>query len=414
MEENKMVSSWRHPILLLFGIGLSNIGDWIYLIALNLIVLEMTGSPLAVAVLYILLPTATVCTNFWSGTLVDRLNQRNLMVALDFIRASLIFMIPFFPTLWLIYPIVFLVNMASSIFNPASMSYITKLIPRGKRKRFNSFRSLIDSGGFLVGPAIAGFLLMAGDPFLAIYVNALTFLFSGIVTLFLPVTTNMVEKAMSSFSLQLLKKDWNVVVLFTRNYASVMLIYFLFGLMMVMAAALDSLEAAFSKEVLNLTDAEYGFLVSIAGVGIATGAIIIALFADKISTSLLLGIGPVLVAGGYIIYAFSDHFEVAAVGFIVLAFSLAFANTGFHTFYQNNIPVEILGRIGSIYGLIEAAFTITATIVIGIAAQFFSIKAAVITGSFVMLVVTLILGVASYNFEKRCEAPVQNTAVRGK
>ncbi|GGF22306.1 MFS transporter [Halobacillus andaensis] len=382
-----MNESWKKPFLLLFGIGLSNIGDWIYLIALNLIVLDMTGSPLAVAALYILKPLATLFTNFWSGTIIDRLNQRNLMVGLDIIRALLIFMLPSFSSLWLIYSLVFLINMGSSVFEPASMTYITKWIPSKNKKRFNSFRSLIDSGGFLLGPAIAGLLFMLGTPYMAIYVNALTFLGSGLITLMLPKLADSSVKQ-EKLSLGVLKQDRNIVLLFTRNFPYVMAIYFLFSLMMVMAAALDSLEAAFSKEVLQLSDTEYGFLVSIAGFGIAAGAVVNALFARKITTSFLIGLGSLLVSVGYIVYAFSTHFAMAALGFVLLSFSLAFANTGFHTFYQDRIPVHIMGRVASIYGLIEAFFIIVATISIGLAAQFVSIQMSVIFGVFIMLMVT--------------------------
>jgi hypothetical protein len=48
----------------------------------------------------------------------------------------------------IMYVVVFLINMASSMFVPASMTYITKLTRPEQRKRFNSLRSLIESGGF--------------------------------------------------------------------------------------------------------------------------------------------------------------------------------------------------------------------------------------------------------------------------
>ena len=405
MNIKKVFYSWRNPFLLLFGVGLSNIGDWVYLIALNLIVLDMTGSPLAVAALYMLKPFATLFTNFWSGTIIDRLNQRNLMVELDMVRAALIFILPSLSSVWLIYSVVFLINMGSSVFEPTSMTYITKLIPSEKRKRFNSFRSLIDSGGFLIGPALAGVLIMLGTPYMAIYVNALTFLGSGLMTLLLPQLqdSTLNQKNLPNLSFGLLKKDWNVVRLFTRNYPSVMGVYFLFSLMMVMAAALDSLEASFSKEILRLTDAEYGFLVSIAGLGIAVGSVVNTLFAKKTTTSLLIGLGSLFVSIGYIVYAFSSSFNIAALGFVVLSFSLAFANTGFHTFYQENIPVSVMGRVGSVFGLIEAFFIIIATISIGLTAQLLSIQFAVIVGSFIMLLVTGVLCFNSLYFEENSD-----------
>ena len=65
-------------------------------------VLAKTGSPLAVAILYILIPVATLVTDVWAGSLIDRLNKRTLMITLDNIRACLIFCLPFVDSLFYI------------------------------------------------------------------------------------------------------------------------------------------------------------------------------------------------------------------------------------------------------------------------------------------------------------------------
>ncbi len=78
-----MMNKWKYPAILLTGIGIANIGDWIYLIALNLIVLNETQSPMAVVLLYLLKPAAGMVVNAWSGSLIDRVNKRNLMIILD-------------------------------------------------------------------------------------------------------------------------------------------------------------------------------------------------------------------------------------------------------------------------------------------------------------------------------------------
>ncbi|MBN9654215.1 MFS transporter [Halobacillus sp. GSS1] len=396
-----MFRSWKYPFLLLSGIGLSNIGDWIYLIALNLIVLEMTGSPLAVAVLYLLKPVAALLTNVWAGSFVDRVDQRNLMIGLDVFRALLLVFLPAMSSLPAMYGLVLIVNMAGAVFEPASMTYVTKLIPKEKRKRFNALRSLIDSGGFLIGPAMAGVLFIIGTPELAIYFNAWTFFLSGIITLWLPRLEKETGAGQEAWSVALLRKDWNVVWTFAKQHLLIMTIYFLFGLMMVMAAALDSLEAAFSKEVLGLTDTAYGYLVSIAGAGIAVGALVVTRFGNDLSTRFLLTSGGLLVACGYLIYAFSVDFSGAAIGFFLLSFALAFANTGFHTFYQEYIPVGVMGRVTSVFGLLESVLVILATITIGTTAEWVSIKAAVVGGSWMMLFVTLGIGFVNRRWKEK-------------
>ncbi|PEA94153.1 MFS transporter [Bacillus cereus] len=387
------LKDWKYPLLLLSGVGIANLGAWIYLIALNVLVYNMGGSALAVAALYVIKPLATLFTNAWSGSMIDRLNKRKLMIHLDIYRALFIAILPLLPSIWIVYVFVFFISMASAIYEPTAMTYMTKLIPVEQRQRFNSLRSLIGSGAFLIGPAIAGVLLIASTPEIAIYINAIAFLLSGFITLLLP---NLDKKEASdttsnTLSLTVLKKDWNTVINFSRKHVYVVCVYFLFQSMFVLATATDSLELSFAKEVLLLTDSEYGFLVSIAGAGFILGAITNTILSKKLAPSLLIGIGSLFIAIGYLIYAFSNVFLIAAIGFFILSFSMAYANTGFYTFYQNNVPVHIMGRIGSIYGLVIALVTIFITILSGVATQFISIQLVVIVGSFIMLFITIVL-----------------------
>ncbi|MEZ0482106.1 MFS transporter [Planococcus sp. SSTMD024] len=392
---------WREPAVLLTGIGIANFGAWVYLIALNLIVLDMTGSALAVAGLYIVKPLAAVLTNFWSGSIIDRANQRKLMITLDVLRAVLIAFLPFASSLWLIYAFVLLINMAGSMFEPASMSYITKLIPEKNHQRFNALRSLIDSGAFLIGPAVAGVLFMMGTPVTAIYLNALALAVSALILSTMPKLENAVSAELPErMSWEIIRADWRVVIAFSKNHVLVMTVFFLFSCMMVMATAIDSQEATFSKRVLCLTDGEYGFLVSVAGAGIIVGAIVNTVFTKRLSVAALIGGGSVMVSLGYLVYAFSSSFAGAAIGFFILAFSLAFANTGFHTFTQNHIPVEVMGRTVSVYGLFEALLIIATTAVIGLASEFVTVQPVVIASTAAMFGISVLLLAVSFKQSK--------------
>ncbi|MBH0168211.1 MFS transporter [Fictibacillus sp. 18YEL24] len=392
MRINKSIRSWKYPTILLFSIGISSIGAWVYFIALNLIVLDRMGV-LAVSGLYILRALSTLFTNIWCGSIIDRMNKKHLMIGLTLFQAVLIALLPLLSSLWGMYGIVFFISVASSIYEPTSMSYITKLIPVDKRKRFNSLRSLIDSGAFVTGPAIAGIIFMIGTPNSAIYMNAIALFLSAMIILLMPNIENndFIETAEERISLKVLRKDWRLVVDFSRKHVYVMIIYLLFSAVMVLATAVDSLEAAFATEVLSLSEGDYGLLVSIAGVGIVVGASINLIVVEKVATSWLIGLGSILVSSGYLIYAFSSTFLMAAVGFFVLSFSMAFINTGFYTFYQNNVPVEVMGRVGSLYGFIEAFFIIIGTMIFGILAELISIRFVVILGTLSMFAVTLIL-----------------------
>ncbi|MDN3427259.1 MFS transporter [Microbacterium sp. APC 3898] len=385
------MKNWRAPVIMLMVIGIANIGAWIYLIAMNLLVLKMTGgSALAVAGLYLMHPAAALLTNLWGGTLIDRMNKRRILVALDVFRAVLIGALPFFTSLPAIYLMVFLIGMGSSIFQPASTTYITMLLNPSQRKRFNSFRSLMDSGAFLIGPAVAGLLFLIGTPSFALYINAAALLISALLTLLLP-NLEKGHPASELFAFRLLLVDWQIVKEFSHQNLNVMAVYFVFSSFLVMTAALDSLEAAFSITVLGLSEQQYGLLVSLAGLGIIAGSIVVWIGADQFSAAFLMASGAVLTAVGYLIYAVSTGFEGAASGFLVLAFFLAFANTGFQTYIQDNIPVAVMGRVISVYGLLEAVFLIVLTVLAGVAAELFSIRLVIICGSMGMLCISALV-----------------------
>ncbi len=394
MGMNKLLEAWRYPAILLFSIGVSSVGSWIYFIALNLIVLNLTGSAIAVSGLYIVRASSTLFASFWSGSLIDRLNKKHLMIVLNLFESLLIVTLPFFSTLTWIYFMVFVITMASSMYHPTSMTYITKLIPPEQRKRFNSLRSFLDSGAFITGPAIAGLLFTIGSPHMAIYLNAIALFLSACITFGMPdveANQQLASKADEKISYKVIFSDWKLVIRFSLKNPYIMMIYILFSAMIVMMTATDSLEAAFATQILSLSEGEYGVLVGIAGAGLLVGSLTNTAIVEKVPTAWLIGMGSLITALGYLTFTSSYTFLIASFGCFILSFATAFANTGFHTFYQNNIPVDSMGRIGSIYGFVEALFIIIITAIFGIAAEITSIRYVIVPAAIIMFVVATIL-----------------------
>ena len=94
-------------------------------------------------------------------------------------------------------------------------------------------------------------------------------------------------------------------------------------------------------------------LVSITGAAYVFGSFLVSLFAKRLPIQHCIGFGMIFTAIGYVIFALSNSFIVAAGGFILLGISSSFAGTGFITFYQNNIPVDMIGRIDSVFDSIK-------------------------------------------------------------
>ena len=383
------MQTWKQPLLLLTGVGISNLGAWMYFIPLNLIVLEMTQSPFAVSVLYMLVPLAALCANFWSGTVIDRTDIRRLMLLLDALRAVVVFSLAFIDSLALIYVLVFLLNIASSVFESASLVYMTKLVPSGDRQRFNAMKNFVQSAGFILGPAIAGLLFMISSPTLAIQLNALALLVSvGILSL-LP-TLHTAREEVEVFNVRMIIEDWKTVVRFASTKRYVTLVYSLFCVMTIFMSGLDSLEASFATQVLDFSESRYGFLVSVAGAGIIAGSIINATFSTRMTLPFLISFGAIMTPVGYLIFAFSESFVVASVGFFLLTFALSFANTGFLSFYQNNVPTDLMGRFSGVISVAESVLIIGLTFGIGLLAEFVGIRSTYVAFSLAFLLVGLV------------------------
>ncbi|WP_411552917.1 MFS transporter [Paenibacillus lautus] len=394
--------SWKNALLYIVGIGISNLGNWIYLVAINLLVLHMTGSPAAVAGLFIIRPLATLLTNSWAGSIIDRANKRRLMMTTDVIRGALIALIPFMSSVWGIYGIMFLINVAGSFFGPTSMTYVTKLIPAEERKRFNAWSSFTTSGAVLLGPAISGLLIAYTDIRVSIVINAVSFLICALVIYFLPDVDG--EEAAGSkrevMTMRMLLRDWAAVIDFGKAAKYFMLVYVLFQSATLLGFALDSQEATFIKQVLLLGDEDYGLLVSVAGAGYLAGSMAASLSVKRLSLRMFIGAGMLLSSIGYMIFYAASGLMTAVIGFIVFGFFSSYANAGYTTFFQNQVPVELMGRFTSVTRLLEGMLQILFTLLLGFAADAWSLQAVCLIGAGAAVLSSVLLLAVIYSPSK--------------
>jgi len=384
-----LMKGWKSPALLLTGLGLSSLGDFIYLVAINLLVLKMTGSAAAVAALWVVSPITSILVNGWSGSIIDRSNKKKIMIITDIVRAIAVAIIPLLPSVWMIYALLFVINFAKSFFNPTSTAYITDLIPKEQRKTFNSIRSLVSSGAFITGPAIAGVLLIVGNLEIAIYSNAISFVISAILIAFLPSIDSSQNDTIEKLQLKNLLEDWRVVIRFGKETIFVMTIYSSFIIFDIFTMAMDSQEVVFTQRVIGLTEVEYSLLMSVTGIGYAAGGLLVIFISRFLSIRALIGTGLFMLAAGYFIYSLSTSFAMAATGFIILGFFFAFSNTGFTTFYQNNVPVEIMGRVTSIVSVLQSAVSVVFLLFIGIMGDLLPLRYTIVALSIISVVLAV-------------------------
>ena len=385
----RSIKTWKDPLLLLSSIGISSIGDFIYLVAINIIVFQLTGSATAVAGIWIIGPLTNMITKFWTGSFIDYRSKRKVMIITYMIRAISICLIPLAPNMAVIYGILVVLSVAKAFFNPSSMTYVAILIPKEKRKRFNSIRSFTSSGAFIVGPAIGGSLILLTSVEATLWINAIFFVTSALLLLFLPKKENIDQETIPPLTFSQVVRDFTVVQEFMLNNKYVSFVYLGFIVIMIFSFAMDAQEVVFTQQVIGLSEFDYSLLISITGIGSVVGAFLLSIFSNGFSLRYMITIGLIMMTVGYVIYAFSWSFTSIVIGFVILGFFNVFLNAGIMTFYQNNVPIEVMGRVTSIYQLIQSAIQVILILMIGVVADLVSLRLTIVTLALVMLLSSL-------------------------
>src|ERR687893_573341 len=162
------------------GQGTSFVGDAVSMVALVVLVVQITGSASAVggALVARLLPTIA---SPLAGVLADRLDRRFVLVTSDLARAVLVLGLVFARDLATIYVLVFFMGLARTIFNPTVRAAFPSVVGGGDLTRANALISGTFSTSIMVGPALGGLLVAIVGVDAAFAVDATTYLVSAVL-----------------------------------------------------------------------------------------------------------------------------------------------------------------------------------------------------------------------------------------
>jgi MFS family permease len=143
---------------------ISQVGNWLTMIAQTLLVLHLTGNGLAVGVLVGCQFLPVLVLGAWAGLVADRSDKRRLLLivqvfamAQSFTLAALAFMDN--PPLLAIYAVALAGGVATAFDNPARRSFVVEMVPTADVQNAVSMNSALMTGARVVGPALAGLLV---------------------------------------------------------------------------------------------------------------------------------------------------------------------------------------------------------------------------------------------------------------
>lgn len=134
-------------------------GDWFNAIALYTLVRELTGSPLALGLVFLTKMVPFAVASPLAGLLVDRFNRRRLMIAADLLRALVVLgflLVHEASDLYLIYALTGVQVILTAVFIPARSASIPNVTTAGELLTANALSAATWSTLLAVGAALGG------------------------------------------------------------------------------------------------------------------------------------------------------------------------------------------------------------------------------------------------------------------
>jgi MFS family permease len=155
----RLVRELRDFRLLWLGQLVSQLGDWFNSVAVYALLLDLTGSATAVAVMVVvqLLPSAIVGP--YAGVVVDRLDRRHVMIAADIVRGCVVLgllLVRNVESVWLAYAVIGLAVVATAFFEPARSAMLPSVVPATELVGANSLSSATWATMLAVGASLGG------------------------------------------------------------------------------------------------------------------------------------------------------------------------------------------------------------------------------------------------------------------
>jgi MFS family permease len=348
----------RNYYLLLCAYFISSIGDWLYQLALPLLVYQLTHSPLSMAVTYGLTYLPYMIFLPLGGLIADRVDRRRLLMIGDFTSALVAGVLVVVvwsgagPT-WVIYPLVFILAGVTPLYHPAFQSVIPNVVEDAQLARANAWLQGSENIVALVGPLVSGLFIVALGTISALFLDALSFLVSAllIVAIRLQVPRAQAGAQTSSSWAGALREGFDFVWHYPLlRYGALLFFGTNFGL-----AVFQANYIYFLSVTLGFTPAQIGLSFTIIGIGAILGALIAPALVRRFEAGRLI-LGSSLLASFVMLplLVARDIFTISIPWAIVTGLTTINAVTWF-TMRQRVTPQRLLGRVVALTRLIGFA-----------------------------------------------------------
>ena len=355
----------------LSGQAVSLLGDGLAVLAVPLLVLDLSRNPLVSALSAASLTAGYLLVGLPAGVLVDRMDAWRVLLVTDALRAALFAALFGFAAggllaVWLVLVIAFAAGACSVFFQTALVVVVKDLFPAAGLIRANSVLELASQLSLVAGPAVVGVLAAVGSINLALLADALTFAISLLSLLAVGRWRPRPQVRPTARSWRAMGTELRAAL---RYLASVRVLVILTAVQIVvnLCLAVEKLIIFDARDTLGLTPSLVAVVVAAGG----AGGVIGALSASRLAA----WIGEIRLV---VIAIAATGFATASMSAAGSALSLAAANLGYgwalvvaslvnRTQRQRIVPREMLGRVTSVVRVLFLAVDPLGVVIAGTA-----------------------------------------------
>lgn len=391
----------RDFTMVVIGQIISLFGNAILRFALPLYLLRETDSSSLFGAVTACSFIPMVIFSFLGGVIADRVNKRNIMVALDFFTAIIIVVFYFalgqIPLVPLMIVMLMLLYGISGAYQPSVQASIPLLVDYEALAKGNAIINMVSTLSNLLGPAIGGVLFGAFGLTPILVISIVCFTISAIMEIFIHIPYQKRDKGKGIFAT--VRNDLIESFYFVKRekpiFLSVVGILAIFNL--VLSAAMIVGIPVMVVQVLGMSDADLGIAQGALGLGGLIGGLLAGTSTQKLkirynyiyllicsSTALIMGISLMSAVPTSI-----GFWLITIMSFVTMCVSTMFTISIF-TVVQQQTPIHLLGKVmatiiavsscfqpigQAIYGeLFENLETISWVIMVGAAIVSFSVS----------------------------------------
>lgn len=353
----------KNFIIIVLGQIISLFGNSIQRFSMSLYLLQFTGSTATFANILAISTIPYIIFAPIAGKLSDSVSKKKIMVYLDFFCAILIGGYAFVllrekDSTLIIGVVMFMLSICYTLYGPAVTASIPQMVEEDKLTSANGIINQVNSIVNFLGPILAGILYGLLGIKLIIIINAISFLISAIIELFIDIKD--IEKNKEKvFSMNFINKsfiDMKDSFVYLKNKKKIILgIIASYAFCNIFLVPILSIVCPYFINIfLNLSSKVYGIVEAICVLGMILGGFFISIKPNLFSIKkvhytyypMILGVTIMTILGfiklnNYImagIFAFSG---------MLIMFSLALSNVLTLTFIQKEVPLNMLGRVSA-------------------------------------------------------------------